>query len=226
MTKGSPPPAAQDQRAPARPRNRRGEGPRLREEIVEAATALIVRTGSDQAVTLRSVAREIGIAAPSIYTHFPSRDAIVQAVVEEALTQLHESITAAVIAYDDPVEGLLAGCAAYVDFGTSEPARYRVLFGTPPSKPAPSTPGSADLSGLQAFQTLVDNLHACVEVGSSASTDPFADAVALWTALHGQVSLRAALPAFPWPPTDTVEQMVLRLARITKRRGPCRTPSP
>jgi AcrR family transcriptional regulator len=217
MTKGSLPPAAQDkgQLALARPRNRRGEGPRLRAEIVQAATSLIVRTGSDQAVTLRSVAREIGIAAPSIYTHFPSRDAIVQAVVEEALTQLHESITAAVTACDDPVEGLLAGCAAYVDFGTNEPARYRVLFETPPSKPAPSAPGGADLSGLEAFQTLVDNLHACVRAGRSASADPFADAVALWTALHGQVSLRAALPDFPWPSTDTVEQLVMRLARIT-----------
>ncbi|MFD7772028.1 TetR/AcrR family transcriptional regulator [Streptomyces sp. NPDC059787] len=214
MTNGPSPPTApgQGQRTSTRPRNRRGEGTRLREEIVQAATALIVRTGSDQAVTLRSVAREIGIAAPSIYAHFPNRDAIVQAVVEEAIAHLHQTVTAAVTAHEDPVQGLLAGCAAYVEFGTSEPARYRVLFETPPSK---SDPDGADHSGLDAFQTLVDNLHACVHAGRSASTDPFADAVALWTALHGQVSLRAALPGFPWPPTDTVEQMVLCLGRIT-----------
>ncbi|WP_460065315.1 TetR/AcrR family transcriptional regulator [Streptomyces sp. YKOK-I1] len=216
MTTGPSTPAApgRGERA-ARSRNRRGEGPRLREEIVRAATALIVRTGSDQAVTLRSVAREIGIAAPSIYAHFPHRDAIVQAVVEEAIAQLHQSVTAAVTAHEDPVEGLLAGCAAYVEFGTREPARYRVLFETPPSKPDPAGPDAAGLSGLDAFQTLVANLHACVRAGRSASTDPFADAVALWTALHGQVSLRAALPDFPWPPTDPVEQLVLRLGRIT-----------
>ncbi|WP_371101802.1 TetR/AcrR family transcriptional regulator [Streptomyces sp. PU_AKi4] len=216
MTKGSSTPAAPRYGQPARPRNRRGEGARLREEIVRAATALIVRAGSEQAVTLRSVAREIGIAAPSIYAHFSSRDAIVQAVVEEAIAQLHQSITAAVTAHEDPVEGLLAGCAAYVEFGISEPARYRVLFETPPSKPDSSGLDTAENSGLNAFRTLVDNLHACVSAGRSTSTDPFADAVALWTALHGQVSLRAALPDFPWPPTDTVEQMVLRLGRITR----------
>ncbi|CCH32267.1 TetR/AcrR family transcriptional regulator [Actinosynnema sp. NPDC047251] len=209
-------PAAPDQAedtAP-RPRNRRGQGPLLREEIIRAATALIVRTGSDQAVTLRSVAREVGIAAPSIYAHFPDRDAIVETVVIEAITQLHQAVTAAVTAHDDPVEALLAGCAAYVDFGVREPARYRVLFGW--ARPKPEAP-AADVSGergLDAFQVLVDNLDACVRAGRSASTDTYTDAVTLWTALHGQVTLRADLPDFDWPPTDTVEQMARLLGRI------------
>ncbi|MFD9421904.1 MULTISPECIES: TetR/AcrR family transcriptional regulator [unclassified Streptomyces] len=199
---------------PARPRNRRGEGPRLREDIVRAATALIVRTGSDQTVTLRSVAREVGISAPSIYAHFADRDAIVEAVVLEAIAQLHETVAEAVAAHDDPVEGLLAGCAAYIDFGTREPARYHVLFDWPRPKPEAADDVSGT-RGLDAFRTLVDNLEACVRAGRSTSSDPFSDAVALWTALHGQVSLRASLPDFPWPPTDTVERMVLSLGRIT-----------
>src|SRR6266700_6738108 len=60
-----------------RQRNARGQGARLTQDIVSAALALIEREGSDEAVTLRAVAREIGIAAPSIYNHFPDRDAIV-----------------------------------------------------------------------------------------------------------------------------------------------------
>ncbi|MFD8755679.1 hypothetical protein ACFV0O_32585 [Kitasatospora sp. NPDC059577] len=32
---------------------------------------------------------------------------------------------------------------------------------------------------------------------------------------HGQVTLRSDLPDFPWPPTDTVDQMARRLGRIT-----------
>ena len=65
-----------------RRRNARGEGGRLAEEIVAGAIAIIERTGSDEEVTLRSVAREVGIAAPSIYTHFPDREAILWAVVQ------------------------------------------------------------------------------------------------------------------------------------------------
>ena len=55
-----------------RHRNPRGQGTRLSEDIVAGALALIERTGSAEAVTLRAVAREAGIAAPSIYAHFPT----------------------------------------------------------------------------------------------------------------------------------------------------------
>lgn len=194
-----------------RARNPRGSGARLRGEIVAAAATLIARTGSDQAVTLRSVAREVGISAPSIYGHFSDRDAIVEAVVSESLEQLHLAVADAVSAHPDPVEGLYAGCSAYVEFGISEPARYRVLFGW--SRPKGQSPQS-DTRGLAAFNTLVNNLDACVAAGRSASTDTFVDAVSIWTSLHGQVMLRADLPEFPWPSTDTVGEMVRSLARL------------
>ena len=194
-----------------RARNPRGSGARLRGEIVAAAATLIARTGSDQAVTLRSVAREVGISAPSIYGHFSDRDAIVEAVVSESLEQLHLVVADAVSAHPDPVEGLYAGCSAYVEFGISEPARYRVLFGW--SRPKGQSPQS-DTRGLAAFNTLVTNLDACVAAGRSASTDTFVDAVSIWTSLHGQVMLRADLPEFPWPSTDTVGEMVRSLARL------------
>ncbi|MBP1048843.1 TetR/AcrR family transcriptional regulator [Rhodococcus qingshengii] len=194
-----------------RARNPRGSGTRLRGEIVAAAATLIARTGSDQAVTLRSVAREVGISAPSIYGHFSDRDAIVEAVVSESLEQLHLAVADAVSAHPDPVEGLYAGCSAYVEFGISEPARYRVLFGW--SRPKGQSPQS-DTRGLAAFNTLVNNLDACVAAGRSASTDTFVDAVSIWTSLHGQVMLRADLPEFPWPSTDTVGEMVRSLARL------------
>lgn len=194
-----------------RARNPRGSGARLRGEIVAAAATIIARTGSDQAVTLRSVAREVGISAPSIYGHFSDRDAIVEAVVSESLEQLHLAVADAVSAHPDPVEGLYAGCSAYVEFGISEPARYRVLFGW--SRPKGQSPQS-DTRGLAAFNTLVTNLDACVAAGRSASTDTFVDAVSIWTSLHGQVMLRADLPEFPWPSTDTVGEMVRSLARL------------
>jgi AcrR family transcriptional regulator len=194
-----------------RARNPRGSGARLRGEIVAAAATLIARTGSDQAVTLRSVAREVGISAPSIYGHFSDRDAIVEAVVSESLEQLHLAVADAVSAHPDPVEGLYAGCSAYVEFGISEPARYRVLFGW--SRPKGQSPQS-DTRGLAAFNTRGTNLDACVAAGRSASTDTFVDAVSIWTSLHGQVMLRADLPEFPWPSTDTVGEMVRSLARL------------
>jgi AcrR family transcriptional regulator len=77
---------ATERTAARRRRNARGQGARLTEDIVTGALALIERTGSAEAVTLRAVAREVGIAAPSIYPHFADREAIVTAVVAGSST--------------------------------------------------------------------------------------------------------------------------------------------
>src|SRR5215471_3221966 len=67
----------------SRRRNRRGEGSQLRADIVTAARELIEESGSAEAVTLRAVARRVGIAAQSIYGHFPGPEQIVRAVVAQ-----------------------------------------------------------------------------------------------------------------------------------------------
>jgi AcrR family transcriptional regulator len=210
----------------ARQRNARGQGGRLGEEIVTAALALIDREGSEEAVTLRAVAREIGIAAPSIYPHFADRDAIVLAVVARLFDELTAAVRAGLEdAGEDPVDQLVAGCEAYVRFGLAHPARYRVLFsGNWPEatasycKPVVIEPGGRPVLefGAEAFAQVVDAVADCVSAGASASTDPFADGTAVWVALHGTVTLRSARPGFPWPEPASafVRQLVLPLARI------------
>jgi AcrR family transcriptional regulator len=210
--------------AARRHRNARGQGGRLADDIVSAALALIERTGTDEAVTLRAVAREIGIAAPSIYAHFPDREAIVMAVVVRVFDELAEAIReGAGPAGPDPVDVLVAGCSAYLEFGLSHPARYGVLFvqrGVTPEEycaPVPLGPDGRPVLefGAEAFALLVQSIEACVEAGQSASTDVIADATAVWVALHGTVTLRTALPGFPWPELSRfTRQIVLPLARV------------
>ena len=219
----------QSREGPAkRQRNPRGHGARLTEDIVSGALSIIEREGTDDAVTLRAVAREIGIAAPSIYAHFPDRAAIMLAVVARVFDELAEAIAKARLSTcDDPVERLVAGCEAYVAFGLRNPSRYRVLFSErrPDSdeswrdycKPVALGPnGSPVLEfGSESFALLVDTLAECIEAGRSASTDAMTDSTAIWVALHGTVSLKSSAPGFPWPePEDFVRRFVLRLARI------------
>jgi AcrR family transcriptional regulator len=222
-----------DEPQAGRRRNARGEGSRLSDEIVSAALALIERTDSDEAVTLRAVAREIGIAAPSIYAHFPDRDAILSAVVVRIFDELADAINASTESVgEDPVDRLVAGCSGYVRFGLTHPARYNALFsqhrigvlaGADDSgKPVTiGADGRPDLKfGTDAFAILLDGIVACVRAGESVSTDPLADATAVWVGLHGAVSLRIAMPGFPWPdPADLVRQLVLALARVTRPAG-------
>ena len=210
-----------------RQRNARGQGARLTEDIVCGALALIERTGSDEAVTLRAVAREVGIAAPSIYPHFADRDAIVMAVVARIFDELSAAIKAgSAVAGPDPVDQLVAGCAAYVDYGLSHPARYGVLFSERRAsaeyycQPVALDPDGRPVLewGAEAFSLLLRAIGDCVTAGASASTDVLADATAVWVALHGTVTLRTTLPRFPWPElAPQLRHEVLSLARVTAR---------
>lgn len=207
-----------------RQRNARGQGARLTEDIVSGAIALIDRAGTQEAVTLRAVAREIGIAAPSIYAHFPDREAIVMAVVTRVFDELTEAITRGMAsAGQDPVSRLVAGCEAYVAFGLEHPERYGVLFSerriatVDYCKPVPIGPDGLPVLefGAESFALLVTSIEDCVRAGVSASTDIVADATAVWVAMHGTITLRSTLPGFPWPdPGQFVGQFVRSLARV------------
>src|SRR5579875_3481245 len=172
-------------------RNARGQGTRLADDIVRGALAIIERTGSDDAVTLRAVAREAVIMAAVVGIFDELADA-----VEQAETS----------AGPDPVDRLLAGCQAYLDYGLGHPARYGLLFsprGLAPEDYCKPVPIGADGQpvlefGAEAFSLLVHGIQACVAAGVSASADTLADATAVWVALHGAVALRTALPGFPW----------------------------
>jgi len=208
-----------------RQRNARGQGARLTEDIVTGALALIERSGSDEAVTLRAVAREVGISAPSIYAHFADREAIVMAVVMRVFGELAGAIEQGTAsAGPDPAKRLVGGCEAYVSYGLAHPARYGVLFSGPRGAakeycaPVPMGPDGHPVLefGAEAFALLVRGIQDCVEAGSSASTDVVADSTAVWVALHGAVTLRSSLPGFPWPEPETfVRHLVRSLARIT-----------
>jgi AcrR family transcriptional regulator len=206
-----------------RVRNRRGEGGRLREEIVAAATRILEETMSPAAVTLRAVARDVGIATTSIYGHFADREAIFSAIADQGYMDLAATTSGARDSKVRPVEQLLAGCRAYLEFARLRPHIYSVLFTSSATPGAPAgarTPSDSmvtreDDPGAASFQVLVDGVACCAREGVSASTDHFADAVAVWVALHGYATLHIGQPYFPWPPDDdTVEHLVLRLARV------------
>lgn len=202
-----------------RRRNARGDGQRLRADIVAAAEAILDETGNEQAVTLRAVARRIGIAAPSIYSHFPDAHAILQAVVVGAFASLRDVVSEAdTAAGPDTVERLEAICAAYLEYARTQPERYKLLFGGVWSAPkaveadALTVPDAQEI-GQDVIGVLVDAMRDAAQAGTSATDDPFADATAVWLALHGLASQRSASSLFPFP-CDIEDRLVRPLLRL------------
>jgi AcrR family transcriptional regulator len=201
--------ANQDQ-AGTRPRNLRGEGDRLREDLITAASEMIAESGDDSQLTLRGVAKRVGVAAPSIYRHFPDVEHLKMAVVQRAFATFAAARDSAGRGAADPASALLARCWAYCQFALDHPGPYRFMF----SHQTPRDGDDRPLAGTGAFEGLTDSIRRCQEAGlAHAPDDPAHLAAQVWAALHGMVLLRMNVPQFPWPAplSDMISQAVARL---------------
>jgi AcrR family transcriptional regulator len=187
-----------------RKRNPRGQGERLRDDIIEAASRLLADPAAPP-LTLRAVAREVGVAATSVYLHFDDIESLVIAVIDRRfgeLVRLQDEIDGA-----DPCQRVRAGCLAYCEFGLAHPGHYRVMF----TIPLPEFTPPAQFPGLKAFQQLTGRVAECIGADPE-SPEAFFTAQLIWQQLHGIVSLRISRPRFPWPSLEeTVTTAVDRL---------------
>lgn len=207
----------------ARTRNPRGEGARLRDEIVAAAVELLDETGDPGALTLRAIARRAGIAAPSIYRHFPDQPGIMLAVVQQAFAELESQLRAALDATgNDPRSRLFALCHAYLRFAEDHPQRYRVMFDglwMPALDDTSVTEEDMAALGQTSMDLVAKVLAGCVSAGQADCGDLRTDSVALWLGLHGLAHQRAVTVAFRWPP-DVADRLITALAHLVDEQRP------
>jgi AcrR family transcriptional regulator len=175
-------------------------------ELIEAAARLLESSGNAQALTLAAVAREAGIAAPSIYRHFADRNQLVEAVVADRFQRLDDALLDAMTGVSGPAAALRACCGAYCRFGLDHPGHYQVLFSAKLALD-PARPG--DRPGERVFGRLVAAVQACIDAGAARQGDASVMAVNVWVALHGIVSLRISRPNHAWPPVGTLMNAAL-----------------
>lgn len=179
-----------------RARVAKGEGGRLRDEILQAATTLLVAHGDERSLSIRDVTGAVGVTPPSLYRHFADKDVLLGAVV----LRLHEELDAAIadalgaVEDADPAVRIHAVAQAFASWAMAEPGRFGVLY---EGRPAwPTGPGDA-IPGRRLLEAVAQDVARVVPgLGADGS---FALATRLWCLLHGLVSLRIHKPSVPWP---------------------------
>src|SRR5215471_18878131 len=121
--------------------------PRAR-QIVAAARELLEDQGM-AALSMRRVAERLGIRAPSLYKHFPDKQALENALVSEGFVEMAEMFEPA-LASGDPV-GALA--AAYRAFAHEHPHLYRLMTDRPLHREG-LVPGVEDRAAAPIVQAL------------------------------------------------------------------------
>lgn len=192
-----------------RRRSPRGSGEQLRDDILDAATGLLLESGHEKAVSIRAVAQRVGVTPPSIYLHFADRDALLDAVCARYFEQLDEQMQRAGAGQSNPLEALRAQGLAYVAFAAANPELYRI------ATMGEARPGSDTdaVLGSSAFQHLRASVQALMDAGIYApEDDPTPATLELWAAAHGVVALAVSKPYLPFGDLLTFADRVLRAA--------------
>jgi AcrR family transcriptional regulator len=107
-------------------------------EIKAVARALLVDRGS-ASLSLRAIAREMGVTAPALYRYFDGHEALVEALAADFYNEVSDSMEAATaqVPADQPDAGtqvalrLIAAATAFRSWSVAHPAEFSLIFGTP-----------------------------------------------------------------------------------------------
>ena len=183
----------------------------LTAEITDAARRQLATVGA-AALSLRAVARELGMVSSALYRYFPSRDDLLTRLIIDG----YDALGAAAEAADDPAaaprERWLAVCGAVRDWARAHPHEYALLYGSPvPGYEAPpdtvpaasrvgvvlgrivgdaARSGALPAAGGERDPSLVSDAAVAVLGGEHAALDETVRVRALlaWSSLYGTVS--------------------------------------
>lgn len=167
----------------------------LRGAFVEAALALEPEHGA-LGLSLREVARKVGVTHAAAYHHFESKEALVLAVADDGYARLLSAIREPEI--PAPFTGrmaalfrLIAVGAEYVRFAFDNPSRFRFMYGTPPVAAAA---GSSPIAARQAevLSVFADVVAEGQREGLIAGEKSGRIGAQLWAEAHGLATLAIA----------------------------------
>jgi AcrR family transcriptional regulator len=177
--------AEQDAPSPSE-RRRQASRELMRSEILAAAQHIIRTEGLD-ALSLRALAKAVGVTAPALYEYFGSKDAILRALFvqgSEAMLTLMDQVIAESPNGLQQLQAILAG---YRTFARDEPDYFRLLFSTVDPNLDIS---DEEYSGMQTiFERFIGVIVSCIEAGDLQPLPPMTMSCALWALVHGTALL-------------------------------------
>lgn len=153
--------------------------PSLKERCLDEALRVISENGVD-ALSLRSVARKLGVSHQAPYKHFASKDALLVEVIRQCLRRFALHLEASGDGAD-PIEDMRALGDAYLEYALAFPLEYQLMFST-------QWPDAAEESAIEedakaAFTVLRNRLTKVVPSLAAHALDNHA--MFVWSSMHG-----------------------------------------
>ena len=158
----------------------------LREACIEEAYDIVDAAGLEN-LSLREVARRLGVSHQAPYKHFPSRDHILAAIIARAFQEFAAFLESRPSS-EDANQDLRNMGVRYMDYAQANPLKYRLMFNTalPPAEDHPGMMADAQ----HAFSILHNRLKGMTlrEVDEGAPSRQL-DALFIWATIHGMASI-------------------------------------
>ncbi|KPP99454.1 TetR/AcrR family transcriptional regulator [Marinobacter sp. HL-58] len=152
----------------------------------------ILREHGDTAISLRALARQIGVSAPALYRHFIDRESLLAELAVTGFEALRDRLVA--VDQTSPRRALIDIGLVYVSFAQHEPNLYRLMFGgrVLPKGVHPRL----DKAGKGAFQVLEDTIARARDAGYVKPVPLSLMTAAAWSIVHGlsQLTIDGHLP--------------------------------
>lgn len=184
----------------------------LRAALLEAAERALLRDGA-AALSLRELAREVGVSHAAPRRHFADKQALLDALAEHGFRTLGDELEAAARPPRPFVPRLTAVARAYMRFATGRAALLDVMY---EGKHRPGAAPALLAAGERTFAAPLAVIAEAQAAGEVVPGDPAEVSLAVWAAIHGLAGLAAADMLGPDADLDalaaaTVERLVTGL---------------
>jgi AcrR family transcriptional regulator len=188
----------------------------LKQALIDAATQMILETGIGS-VTMRALARRVGVSPAAYAYHFPDKASLLVAIAAEGFRKLNSYFDDA-SKETEPLDKLSVLGRRYLDFSLEYPGHYRVMFGDhselEEKHPQPTHVTEEFMAeSSRAFNTLVDTLSEVLE-GTRSRWNNLEAALAVWSQIHGAVLLWNT-GMYPPPVADSQERSEQEFRELT-----------
>jgi AcrR family transcriptional regulator len=190
----------------------------LEPALVAAARTILEKDGIE-ALSLRAVARAVGVSPAAPYHHFADKDALLAAVAAQGFRELTAAMEKRMTRETEPTKRFLGTGAGYVAFAVANPALFRLMFGG--SGHRFSTHAGLAEAGMASYEVLSKAAgEAVLAVGRDPATVPLTMLTA-WSLVHGiaMLVLDAEVAPEGYGVRDAEALATLMLERMSGKDG-------